>query len=241
MPEDNKIKYSKLMWLAVAFLLSIPLFFALAWMPVYHVVSGDVLMQDSIFLLFWDFLKDGLTYLFYWLSIVFFTVSLVFYGWKGGLPFFGFYLLGAVIRSIGTALSSAIILHAFDEDFAENIGFAALDVLFDLLLLGAFCLIAFLTLTRGRTKEARSALLPPAAKGFCPAPLHLSVLLSVAVYYTVRLFSRIRYDIFYGAASSGQDLAWMIFYYVADAALSVFGYFAVILILKKLTIPKKKK
>ncbi len=241
MPENEPMKYTKLILLEAIFLLSIPLFFAVVWMPVYQVVSGDILMQGSLFLLLWDFLKSALIYLFAWFSIVLLILSLIFFGWKRSLPLLGFYLLGSAIRSIGTAVSSAIVLHEFDDILIDNIWDAALDVLFDLLLVSVFCLICYFTLIRKRSIEERKKLLPPAVKGFSPVPLHLAVLLSVSVFYAVQVYSRIRYDIFYGAPANGMDLAWMIFYYIADSALAVFGYFAVVLILKKLTIPKKKK
>lgn len=238
MQERKEIKYSKLIITEAICLLSIPLFFCVVWMPVYQTVSGDVTMQDSFFLLFWDFLKEGLTYLFYWFSIAFLCISLLLYGWKGGLPFFGFYLFGSMVRSVGTAISSAIVLRTFGKILGENIGYAFLDVLFDVFLMAIFCLIFYLAALRGRNNGARKDLLPPAAKGFQPVPLHLSVLLSVAVYYLVQLFGRIRYDLFYGAPTDRIDLLWMIYYYAADFALAVFGYFAILLILKLLT--KKK-
>ena len=228
MQERKEIKYSKLIIAEAICLLSIPLFFCVVWMPVYQTVSGDVIMQNSFFLLFWDFLKEGLSYLFYWFSIVFLAVSLFYYDWKGSLPFFGIYFSGSVIRSVGTALSSAIILHSFGEAFAENVGFAFIDVLFDLFLMAAFCLIFYFAAMRGRSAEARKNLLPPASKGFQPVPLHLAVLLSVAFFYTVQLFGRIRYDLFYGVPANNADLAWMIFYYAADLVLAVFGYFAIL-------------
>ncbi|MBE6530311.1 MAG: hypothetical protein E7680_06930 [Ruminococcaceae bacterium] len=241
MPQSKEWKFSKWIALEAIGILLIPFFFALVWIPVYHTISGDVLMQDSPFLLIWDFLKDGLIYLFYWLSIAFLSVSLLWFGWIGSLPLFGLYLFGSVIRSIGTALSSAIILQTFDSNLLENIGYAALDVLFDIFLMAAFCLIVYLTAMRKRDLQARKALLPPAKKGFRPIALHLSVLISIAVYYAIRLFERIRYDVFYGAPTGGGDLAWMIFYYLADILLAVFGYFAVILILKLITKQKAKQ
>lgn len=238
MQAQNEIKYSKLIVTEAVCLLSIPLFFAIVWMPVYQAVAGDILLQDSFFLLIWDFLKAALTYLFYWFFIAFLAVSLFLYDWKGSLPLFGIYLSGSLIRSVGTALSSAIVLRSFDENLKDNIGYAFLDVLLDLFLMAVYCLIFYLVAVKGRNKEVRKTLLPPAAKGFQPVPLHLSILLSVAAYYTAQLFGRIRYDLFYGAPTDFTDLSWMIFYYAADLALAVFGYFAILLILKIFT--KKK-
>ncbi len=237
MQNRKEIRYPKLILTEAICLLSVPFFFVVVWMPVYHAAFGDVLLQDSLFLLLWDFLKDGLTYLFYWFSIAFLGVSLLLFGWKGSLPFFGFYLLASAFRSVGTAVSSAIVLRSLGEELIENIGYAFLDVLYDVFLMGAFCLIFYFAAMRGRGGEVRKDLLPPGNR-FQPVPLHLSVLLSVAVYYAVQLFGRIRYDLFYGAPVGGNDLAWMIFYYVADLALAAFGYFAVLLMMKLLT--KKK-
>lgn len=238
MPERKELKFRKLIGLEAACLLSVPLFFALVWIPVYQTVAGDVLMQESIFLLLWDFLKEGLTHLFYWFSIAFLAVSLLSFGWKGSFPFFGLYLLASVLRLIGTALSSAIVLQSFDDVFKANLADASLEIAFDLLLMAVFSLIFFFAAMRGRKEEDRKTLLPPEKTGFRPMRLHLAVLLSIAAFYAVRLFGRIRYDVFYGAATGAQDMAWIVFYYAADLALAVFGYFAVILLLKKLTAKK---
>ena len=176
MQDCKEIKSSKLIVIEAICLLSIPLFFVAVWMPVYQMVSSDITMQDSFFLLIWDFIREGLIYLFFWFSIAFLAVSLFYYGWKGSLPFFGFYFSGSVIRSVGTAVSSAIILSSFGEEFGENVSFAFIDVLLDLFLLAVYCLIFYLAAMRGRNAEARKDFLPPAPKGFQPVPLHLAVL-----------------------------------------------------------------
>ena len=143
MPVKKSLKLSKLIALEAVFLVSIPLFFVLVWTPVYHAVSSDILMSESLFLLLWDFLKEILTYFFYWLSIVFLAISLLSFGWKISFVCSGFYLLGSLVRSIGTALSSAVILHSFDENLIENLKGAVLDTVFDALLWAAFYLVFF--------------------------------------------------------------------------------------------------
>ena len=237
MPEKSEVKFSKFIGIEALCLLLIPLFFAAVWIPVYQTTAGNVLMQGSIFFLLWDFLQEGLIYLFYWLSVAFLGASLLLFGWKKSLPFLGFYLLGAAIRSIGTVIASAIVLRSFDDVFKANLADASLEILYDFLLLAAFCLIFYLVAMRNRGPEARKALLPTTA-GPVPMPMHLSVLLCLAVYFGVRMYGRIRYDIFLGAATGTQDIVWMVFYYVADLVLLIFGHFAVLLILKLIT--KKK-
>lgn len=238
MPERKEIGYSKFLGIEAICLLFVPLFFAAVWIPVYQTVSGDILMQESIFLLLWDFLKDGLIYLFYWFAIAFSGASLLLFGWKKSLPFLGFYLLGAAIRSIGTAISSAIVLHSFDNVFLQNLGDSSLEILYDLLLLAAFCLIFYFAAMKKRGPEERKDLLQPMKNGSHTLPLRLSILLCLVVYFAVRMYGRIRYDVFLGAATGEQDVAWMVFYYVADFVLLIFGNFAVALILKPMI--KKK-
>lgn len=239
MPEKSEFRFSKFLGIEAVCLLLIPVFFVAVWIPVYQTLASDVLMQGSIFFLLWDFLKEGLIYLFYWLSVAFLGASLLLFGWKKSLPFLGFYLLGAAIRSIGTAVASAIVLQSFDDVFKANLIDASLEILYDFLLLAAFYLIFYLVAMRNRTPEARKALLPPAT-GPVPMRLHLSVLFCLVIYYGVRMYGRIRYDVFYGAATGTQDVLWMVFYYVADLVLLIFGHFAVLLILKRITKKNKK-
>ena len=239
MAETKSVRYTSLIAIEAAFLLLISLFFSIVWEPVFLTINSDIALSDTAFLLIWDFLKELLTYFFYWLFIAFLAVSLLRFGWKGSFPLFGLFLFGSVLRSVGTAISSAIILQDFAENFAENMKSAVWDIVFDALFLAAFCLIFYLIAMRKRNSEERSNLLPPAKNGFRPLPLHISVCICIGIYYAVqRLLGRIIYDIYLGAPTNGADLAWMIFYYVADLVFAVVGYFVVLLILKLLTKEK---
>lgn len=72
-------------------------------------------------------------------------------------------------------------------------------------------------------------------------PLRASAFLIALILGGIRVINRIIYDISFGAPNGTADLLWMIAYYTMDILIGVAAYFAMLYIVRRLTLSNETK
>lgn len=218
-------------------LLAVAVFFCAVCTPVSVWADSDIQISESIFPTVWDLFQLLLLYLFYWIAVASLTALLVRQGIVYSLRLLLFYIPASLIRSVGgTTVGEWASGDGFDgSQFLENIGFACLDCLLDLLLLFLAGMVVSLLLLRKSTVKSREEWLPPSAWFRGATRLNGAVLLAVAIPSAFQLFGRIRYDVSFGAPQNTTDLLQMIFFYLSDLFSVLLGYLFAIWFLHRIT------
>ena len=218
-------------------LLAVAVFFCAVCTPISVWADSDIQISESIFPTVWDLFQLLLLYLFYWVAVASLIVLLVRQGIVRSLRLLFFYLPASLIRSVGgTIVGEWASGEGFDGDqFFENVGFACLDCLLDLLLLFLAGTVVSLLLLLKSTAKSREEWLPPSAWFRGATRLNGAVLLAVIIPSALQLLGRIRYDISFGAPQNTTDLLQMIFFYLSDLFSVLLGYLFVIWFLRRVT------
>ena len=223
-------------------LLAIAVFYAAVCTPVSLWSSSDVLIKETGFPQIWDLVQSLVQFLFWWISLAFFTVLALNGGMKEILRFLWWNIAAVIGMNIGSMLvGTAILGSLFEWDtFADDLLYALLEVLLALLLIGLAILFIWLLLLRKKAK-IRCEYIPFRKVFDLCNRLQVTLLILAAIPSAVRLISRVIYDAFYGAPQNTADLLWMIFFYFADL-LSVFaGYLFLFLLISRMESAKEKE
>jgi hypothetical protein len=161
----------------------------------------------------------------------------VLYGLRAAVRIIALFAAADAFRYVAAFLVSWRMEGLDPDDLLAEFAFMAVYILLDLTL-SAFVLgVTHLLLNREDTKYAIrskallsrgdtptdriSELIPTSSIVGLRGPLNVATLVGGGLILLVRLGGRVIYDIGYGAPADVVDLAWMIFYYLSDIAVSV--------------------
>lgn len=233
----RKRRLERLFWI---FMLGFALFYAIVCTSVYILTATDVTVSDTIFPTVWDAFQNLLTFAFYWGSFSMLLCFLLRFGPSGTLQIVCGYVASAFLRSILSVLVGSILLQNWDN-FTEDLIYAVLDGVFDLLFLGIVFLIGYLLAWKGKTKQDLQGFIPFKKLFAFSNPFLFVIFLSGSIPSVYRLISRIIYDVNFGPAQNLVDLLWMIFFYLCDLAGILVGYFVMFLLIDFLIKTEERK
>ncbi len=206
--------------------------------PLNLILTSDILMMQTVWPLLLDLVMSVLNFLFFWVSFAYLIHGIVRTGLKTSAPLLVSYACLSVGRYLLSMLASFVILGFPEGDVFFSLYFSELVfyVIMDLLQAALAVLILWkLTKKSGSWEE-----LMPAAKIFDKHnAVQLSALLVSAIPAAVSLLSRLFYDINYGAPASGQDLVWMVVYYLSDLLSLLAGYLVMLLLLNRFALKEE--
>ena len=225
------------MWL----LIGIASFYAIVCTAVSRWASSDVLIADTVFPSIWDMIQRTVMISFYWVAFSFWCYLSARYTMRKSASFLIVYLACVVVRYFLSWLIGALmLLEPFEWSvFFEDLLYTVLDILFDLMQMGLVILLFYLFVARKKTSQKIEIQI---GKAFAFSnPFLRCLLFSAMIPAVIRILSRIRYDIFYGAPQDIFDLLFMIFYYVSDVLFALIGYLVIYLIVSHLKLREEER
>ncbi len=208
--------------------------------PVYLWTTSNILVQTTVFPILWDYVTEIVNYLFFWVGFSAAIYAVFSYGFPALKRMAPIYALAALARYFGSLLVHYLIM-GFPElsDFVSlTLPFTLLDVLFDCVMLGTVVLVMYMLLrnrphTVGKCYYFKDYL--PYRKTFdLKNLLCRTAFVAALLPPVVRLFGRIRYDLYIGGAQSRIDLIWQIVSYASDVIFAPVGYLVLLLLINKL-------
>lgn len=222
-------------------LLSLALFYALICTPVYILSSTDIAIMKTAFPLIWDFVQDAIQFLYYWTAFAFVFYLAVQFSLKHTKGVLAAYALCSVGRYFISLAVGYLMLAGTSgwSSLGADLLYMVFDILGDWLQMAVSVLMIYLILIRKREALGNMRF---------DSPLKLSntflrcILFIAFVPSVMRILSRIRYDLFFGAPQLGTlDLFWMIFYYCGDVLSGVIGYLVLYLLISQLYLRNEEK
>jgi len=237
--------------LTKGFLLSlcgISLFYAAVCTPVFHMLSSDILLQNSMYPLLLDFLMQFLNYLFYWVAFAFLLYTYFRFDVEKFRSFLWIYALVVVLRYLANLIAGfCMIERPMWEDFLTMyLPYLLLDILLDLAQMGALIWILRSVKRRGTMQARRKGgellltNLPISGMFDFKNPISRSAFFASSIPAFVQLVSQIIFDLFYGAPTGLSDLLWMIFYYLLHAVYLFVGFLVLILLINHFYLNEEK-
>ncbi len=208
--------------------------------PIYLWTTSNILVQQTVFPIIWDYVMMAVNYLFFWVgfsAVIYATFSYGLVTLKQLLPLYG---LAALVRYFANLLASYFVMGfpTAEDFFTLTLWFTLLDVLLDCVLMGVVVLIVYMLLKkRVHAPDACYHLkdyLPYQSTFALSNPLCRAAFLASLLPSAIRLLSRVRYDLYIGSAQSRVDLIWQIVSYASDVLLAPIGYLVMLLLINRM-------
>ena len=225
-------------------LLALGLFYALVCTPVYILSSTNIAISETVFPLIWDFVQDAVQFLYYWTAFAFvfyFAVQFSLKHTKGMILTYAVCSAGRYFISLAVGYLMLAGTSGWSS-LGSDLLYMVFDILGDWMQMAVAVLLIYLILIRKKEE------IPTFKSMRFDSPLRLSnlflrcMLLISFIPSIVRILSRIRFDLFFGAPQLGTlDLFWMIFYYCGDVLSGVIGYLVLYLLISQLYLQVEEK
>ena len=248
---EKKQKISYVLLLAGAMLLYI-LFVCLN-----EEFSSNIIYAGTMLSEITDFLYLGIEILAFYIAYGYAIYILFANGTKRALHYAGLYAIIAGARYVVLFLLNWLAFGLQVEDMLFQALISLWGLVLELIQYAAMFLIAYLLIRRynriydvmsegavqlKQQPVERSRLIFPYRRvALKNDPLRFSACLIALTFGGIRVMSRIRYDIIFGAPGSLTDLLWMIVYYTMDVAIGVAAYFVMLYIVRRLTVLNEVK
>lgn len=216
-------------------MLALAAVYAFICSPVNIFSYSNILISNSAFPIFWDFINDAVQYLYLWIAFAFVIYFSTKYSIKECWKLLTFF----TSCSLGRYLFSLLISLAINNDwevFGYEFKYVLIDVLSDLLMMGAVILLIYLTVVRNTKQGTRIESVQYVSLLQISNPLIRCILASAFVPALLRVVARIFYDLFLGAPQGKADLISMIVYYTGDILCGVIGYLVIFLLVSQLKL-----
>ena len=197
--------------------------------PLYVSLSSNILYRDSFIADLINLINNVFYIAVYAVCFSAFIYSVYKFGTKRSFPLVIIYCTAVFLRYIAN-----IIVQTFTDGVFpafEELSPAILGYIFDLLTAFAVILIAHLCLKNINMGKAKSACLPFQKLYLNSNPLQNASLFTGILLASIKILTRIIYDIGYGAPTSILDLLRMIVYYLSDVLICVIIYLASLLLI----------
>lgn len=197
----ENIKEKSKIFTGLSVLATLYLFYIAVLAPAYTAVCNDILYIDTLWPDIIELAREAVDIVCFAIICAVFLYGCIslpsefarIYLWVTAVCLFR-YLLGVVLSWIFDGFPVSVNI-AF-----LYIGEALLYFIFDMLQITAIVLLSRFALRGGKTQKN----------------IRLGAVFGGGVISAVRIFMRIRYDVFYGAPESAVDLMWMVAYYTSD-------------------------
>ena len=179
-------------------MLALAAVYAFICSPVNIFSYSNILISNSAFPIFWDFINDAVQYLYLWIAFAFVIYFSTKYSIKDCWRLLAFF----ASCSLGRYLFSLLISLAINNDwevFGYEFKYVLIDVLSDLLMMGAVILLIYLTVVRNTKQGTRIESVQDVSLLQISNPLIRCILASAFVPALSRVVARIFYDLFLGA------------------------------------------
>ena len=216
---------------------TIAVFYAVVCTPIFHVISSDPLLTETVYPLLLDFSMQFLNFLCYWCAFSYVIYAFFRFGFDRGYAFPLLYAVVVLIRyPINLASGFCMMGLPTVSDFLSNyLPYLLIDIVLDLLWM-LILLLVLRTVHKKQPYVQRSrrggvlfANVPFSGMFQLKNPVQRTALWAALIPAAVQLLSRVVFDVAWGAPSGLTDLLWMITYYALDSAYALIGFFVIVL------------
>ena len=219
------------------------LFYALICTPVYIFLASDVTLANTVLPQIWDVVQDATQLAFYWISFAFVIYLSAKFSIRESRPMLGVFACCSFGRYFLSLMAGYVLLAGSSgwDSLGEDLLYLLIDLLGDALLMGLVFILIVLIL---KPKKIYDSELDPSAKQehvlHFPSLFDRSnavlrcILFAALVPAVLRIASRIRFDLFFGAPQNKADLIWMILSYCGDICSWLIGYLVIFLVIHRM-------
>ena len=228
----DSIRQQKLRKYFIVFLAICAGFYAMIYMPVYYLLSSNVVWKDSALLILWmELVAPLMNYALYWGSFAFVIYHAFRFGMQNLRRVVGMYALFTAIRNVSGVFSYMSVMGAIRwSEFVINDLFALIfSTVMDWLQMAILILVLYLILKKRIESDRTLLKLGEPARRWLPIakridfgnPALLSALIISAVPALIRVLERLYYDldlilkVGYRVSGAGEVIV-MVSYYVTD-------------------------
>ncbi len=242
--EHRQKRYRRIFWI---FLGACVGFYTLIYMPIYYLLSSNVLWSNSPLLLLWmEVIEPLMNYTFYWGSFGFVLYALLVSGWKRAGAFSAFYAAAAFLRYFTGLFSYMWIMGAIHWSSFMAMDFWGLvfSFLMDCAQVAIVLLAAYTIIRKLQKKDSRFRSPGAIRETYLPFvrvmdwknPVFRLSLIAASVPAVIQILSRIYYDLdlilVRGMQISGVgEVIVMLSYYITDIATAFLGAMVLSLLL----------
>ena len=187
--------------------------------------------MNSIFPQIWDLLQSLLQFSFYWVAFSLLIYLCAEHGLSNNRTLLRSYVLCVSARYL-LSLLIGFFMNGWN-DILENLLYMLLDVAFDSLQL--LIVVWMISKWIGKDKLKKGAEISSKFFDF-KLPTQKTLFWAILLPCTIRILSRIRYDIFYGAPQGIVDLIGMTIFYLFDILIFFIAYLLAMMFIGRLRL-----
>lgn len=227
---------------------AISVFYAAVFTPLFHVVSSNVLLINTVYPLLLDFGMQFLNYLFYWCSFAYVVYAFFRFGWEKGYAFLVIYAIVVLLRYPIDLIAGFCMtgIPTADTFLFNYLPYLLIDIGMDLLLMLGLVLVLRTIrnkqpyVVRSKRGKVLRSNLPFSRMFDLKNPVQRAAFWAALIPACVQLLSRVLFDLAWGAPAGLTDLLWMITYYALDVVYALIGFFVIVLWLNRFYFNEEK-